>query len=550
MTHPPLPRMGLRPPLLLSTLPLSTLPLSTLLLSMVLLKSLVPSVGVAAETAVTSRQNPLKLESYTRWTSTLTTGLSPELACNAGASSSADASSALESACLQHILQESLRLELRIKPQLQLHVALQYGLAQGFDWPGSLLTTYGPRGNLKVLGMVLAWRAQRTPLEVKLGRFSRWDADPVLLDGVEATWQQRVSHSPQRLTVSVYGGAWAALDADLRAQVLYGALFSQAVPSSQGLLSEGPLEVDNDLPVVLGAALRWHWSGHGSVELADALYLDRHHLRLGAQWMPLPSLTLSGAVRSLNLRLRDVQLTLERVQALTGGTSSLQLRQTFEGEFPFSALSHGVSAVGSTRLLMGNPAPSLSLRFDQWRPLTPQLLGGLRLGLTSVEAAAEQAYQRSLLELGLQSHWRPVPRVGVSLEAVQVLAPQAGAFVDAGELVFNDGEGDEYQLNTFPNLSGEGEEAFLELASQGRVQLLPSLSASVGGGAVWMQQAYTAFYSLQDGVGGRLWLGAQWEPSPTLRAEARYLFEQDLNAGLYGWYASAHQASISLRARW
>lgn len=502
-------------------------------------------------------------ESFTRLESTAVLGADPETGCPPSATDSSTDSSTDSAAdttgssssrsplCVQHTLLELLTVAQPVSPVngLRIDASLRYGVLFGDAPQADLLASYGSRGDLKVLGLTASWQPLGRPWSVVLGRQSRWDADPLLFDGLQLRWRQVNPTAARSLDVSLYAGLWTSLDADVRAQALYGALFSQQVPASDAQGASAPLDVQNPSPALLGASVLWRPLWPVELGLSDTFYQGLHHTRLGLRWEPLPPLTLYGEARSLDLRPRDLRLGVQSLRS-SGASLNLQLRHAFEGEFPLSALLQGVQAQGATRLLIGNSSPYSELRLEGWRPVSPTLLAGLRLGWTQVDAADEQAYQRSLLELGIQSHWQPHPWLSASLDLVQVLAPQAGQFTDVDELVLNDGEGDALDLNSFPNLSGEGEEAMLELASQVRVRVSRQVQASLGGGAVWLQKAYTAFVVLEDGVGGRAWVAAQWEPSSHLRADVRYLLEQELNAGIYGESSTVHEAALSLRARW
>lgn len=505
-----------------------------------------PQLKAGGSEATPLTSSTPRIESVTRFESSLVLGADSDTGCPSASQLLA------ESVCVQHSLLEALTATLPVNgvPGLTLAGSLRYGTLLGDAPRADLLTSYATRQDLKVLGLTATWRSPARKWSAVLGRQSRWDADPLLFDGLLVRWREASPRAAQSMEVTLYGGLWSGLDADVRAQALYGALFGQEVPTVDAQGSAVLLPVQNVSPGVVGMSLLWRPLWPLELGLSDTFYLGLHHTRAGVRWEPLPSLTLWGEARTLDIRPRDVRLGLESMQVSTGSSLSLQLRHTFEGEFPLGALSHGVNAQGAQRLLVGNLEPYSELRLDVWHPLTSHLLAGVRLGLTQVDGTDEQAYQRSLFEVGIQSYWQPFPRVSATLDLVQVLAPQAGQFSEAGEIVINDGEGDVLDLNTFPNLSGEGEEAMLELASQVRVRLGARVHASLGGGAVWLQKAYTAFVTLEDGAGGRLWIAGQWEPTRWLRADVRYLLEQDLNAGLYGWYSTAHEASVGLRARW
>ncbi|MFM7202041.1 MAG: hypothetical protein ACKO6N_14765 [Myxococcota bacterium] len=483
---------------------------------------------------------PLHVESHTRLTSTLVQGGSLEAPCEKFSQN-----------CVSIGLLEQLGVSSQpdALPGLRLQGLLQYARSS-VDAPfTSLAETYSNVGDLKILSLQAAWLAPRHEWQVRLGRLSRWDADPLLFDGAELRFSPRGPLAGLGLEATLFGGVWTVLDADERAQALYGSLFPQQLLAldAQGL--SVAVEVKTPSPGLMGLELAGRPHQTLRLRAADAFYLDRHHLRLSGLWTPRPAWSVWGEARTLDVQPRDLRVGVEFMRAEYNTQWVLIVLKTFEGQFPLSPLEHGLQAPGSARLLLGNPAPTLQLSLEGLRPLPHQLLAGARLALVTLDAADEQAYQRAMLELELSAHWQPLPRLSLRGEVVEVLAPQAGTFSEDGEVVLDDGEGDGQALIQFPNLSGEGEEAMLDALAQLQLRLGSTFYLQLGGGLLWVQRAYTAFVVLEQGAGGYAWLQGQWMPSTRAQLSLRYSQEQPLEPLLAGENTRLHQLSLRFTAR-
>lgn len=482
----------------------------------------------------------LHIESHTRLSSTLVEGGSPEAPCEA-----------FHQNCVALSLLEQLGVNAHVTavPGLKLQGLLQYARSS-VDAPfAALAETYSGRGDLKILSLQATWLSPRREWQVRLGRLSRWDADPLLFDGAELRWTPRGPLGGLGLEATLYGGVWTVLDADERAQALYGTLFPQQLLSldAQGL--GVTVAVETPSPGLVGLELAGRPWQTLRLRAADAYYMERHHLRLSGLWTPDPAWSVWGELRSMALQPRDLRVGLEFLRAAQNTQWVLILLKTFEGQFPLGPLEHGLQAPGSARLLIGNPAPTLQLSLEGIHPLSSQLLAGARLALVTLEPTEQQAYQRAMLELELSAQWQPLPRLSLRGQVVEVVAPQAGTFSEDGEVVLEDGEGDGQALLQFPNLSGEGEEAMLDALAQLQLRLGSTFYLQLGGGLLWIQRAYTAFVVLEQGAGGYAWLQGQWQPSTRAQLSLRYSQEQPLKPLLAYEETRLHQLSLRFTAR-